>query len=175
MLIYVYYTSSLYPSSQATIARTEIAVRQKQQPHDYYYVENITTVTAEMIKQEVLDEVTADFTVRFEGMEDAVVERVSADITSANERMDEIEQSFADTTAAVTEVATKASEDVANLQAQVAAMQEQADKESEVFYVEENTLHAENVNVKGNLIIGNWIWFDNEDGSLSLKWVGGDA
>ena len=175
VLIYVWYTNKEYPNSQSTIARTEIAVRQKNKPHDYYYVENITTVTAEMIKQEVLDSVTADFTERFEGMKEAVVDEVKSDITAANERMDKIEESFEETTKAVTETANKASEDVAGLQAKVDAMQEQADKESEVFHVEENTLHAENVDVKGNLIIGNWIWFDNEDGSLSLKWVGGDA
>ena len=52
-------------------------------------------------------------------------------------------------------------------------LQTKAEAEKEVFNVKENTLHANNVDVKGNLIIGNWIWFDNDDESLSLKWVGG--
>lgn len=53
LLIYVYYTNSTSPSSQATIVRTEIPVRKRDEPHDYYYVENIERITAEMIKEEI--------------------------------------------------------------------------------------------------------------------------
>lgn len=53
VLIYVYYTSSKDSSSQTTIVRTELPVRKRSEPHDYYYVENIERITAEMIKEEI--------------------------------------------------------------------------------------------------------------------------
>lgn len=53
ILVYVYYTSSKDSSSQTTIVRTEIPVRKRDEPHDYYYVENIERITAEMIKEEI--------------------------------------------------------------------------------------------------------------------------
>lgn len=53
ILIYVYYTSSKDSSSQTTIVRTELPVRKRNEPHDYYYVENIERITAEMIKEEI--------------------------------------------------------------------------------------------------------------------------
>lgn len=53
LLIYVYYTSAKEPSAQATIVRTELPVRRRDEPHDYYYVENIERITAEMIKKEI--------------------------------------------------------------------------------------------------------------------------
>lgn len=175
VLIYVYYTSSLYPSSQSTIARTEIAVRQKAQPHDYYYVENITTVTAVAIKQEILDDVTSDIDAEFSAiktnlndttnqMRTDITNEVSADIIAANDRMDEIEESF--------EAATTS---VNNMKEDVQALKDQAKSEEEVFSVEGQTMHVENVSVNQNLTVGNWIWFNNDDKSLSLKWVGGDA
>ena len=53
LLIYVYYTNSNEPSAQATIVRTELPVRKRNEPHDYYYVENIERITAEQIKKEI--------------------------------------------------------------------------------------------------------------------------
>ena len=182
VLIYVWYTNKEYPNSQSTIARTEIAVRQKNKPHDYYYVENITTVTAEMIKQEVLDAVTDDFTVRFEGMEDKVVQRAidESGLADASDRLDKVEKTIygdnniEDDNGLVGDIEDLQT-NVKDLQTNVVELQTKAETEKKVFRVEENTLHAENVDVKENLIIGKWIWFDNEDESLSLKWVGGDA
>ena len=51
--VYVYMTDSQDVTSQRTILHNEIPVRKKQKPSDYAYVENITYVTADMIKNEI--------------------------------------------------------------------------------------------------------------------------
>lgn len=53
LLIYVYLTDSVDVSSQKTILYSEIPVRKRAKPSDYLYVENITRITAEMIKDEI--------------------------------------------------------------------------------------------------------------------------
>ena len=53
LLIYVYLTDANDSSSQKTILYSEIPVRKRAKPSDYLYVENITRVTAEMIKKEI--------------------------------------------------------------------------------------------------------------------------
>lgn len=53
LLIYVYLTDTNDSSSQKTILYSEIPVRKRAKPSDYLYVENITRVTAEMIKKEI--------------------------------------------------------------------------------------------------------------------------
>lgn len=57
ILIYVYLTDSRDVSSQTVIVRTELPVRRRSEPHDYYYVENIERITAEMIKEEIEQDV----------------------------------------------------------------------------------------------------------------------
>lgn len=51
--IYVYMTDSQDTSSQKTILHNEVPVRKRQKPSDYFYVENIDRITAEMIKEEI--------------------------------------------------------------------------------------------------------------------------
>lgn len=58
LLVYVYLTNSDDVSSQKTVLYTEIPVRKRAKPHDYMYVENITSVTAEDIKTEIEENVT---------------------------------------------------------------------------------------------------------------------
>lgn len=53
LLVYVYLTDSDDVSSQRTVLYTEIPVRKRQKPHDYMYVENITKVTSNLIKDEI--------------------------------------------------------------------------------------------------------------------------
>lgn len=53
LLVYVYLTDANDSSSQKTILYSEIPVRKRAKPSDYLYVENITHVTAEMIKKEI--------------------------------------------------------------------------------------------------------------------------
>ena len=53
LLIYVYLTDANDSSSQKTILYSEIPVRKRAMPSDYLYVENITRVTAEMIKKDI--------------------------------------------------------------------------------------------------------------------------
>lgn len=53
LLVYVYLTDANDSSSQKTILYSEIPVRRRAMPSDYLYVENITRVTAEMIKKEI--------------------------------------------------------------------------------------------------------------------------
>lgn len=55
LLVYVYLTDSDDVSSQRTVLYAEIPVRKRAKPHDYMYVENITRVTAESIKNEILE------------------------------------------------------------------------------------------------------------------------
>ena len=53
LLVYVYLTDADDSSSQKTILYSEIPVRKRAKPSDYLYVENITRITAEMIKKEI--------------------------------------------------------------------------------------------------------------------------
>ena len=53
IIINIYLTDSRDASKQSTILYTEIPVRERAKPSDYTYVENITRVTAEQIKNEV--------------------------------------------------------------------------------------------------------------------------
>lgn len=53
ILVYVYLTDADDSSSQKTILYSEIPVRKRAKPSDYLYVENITRITAEMIKKEI--------------------------------------------------------------------------------------------------------------------------
>lgn len=53
LLIYVYLTDCQDVSSQRTILYSEIPVRKRAKPKDYLYVENITKITAEIIKREL--------------------------------------------------------------------------------------------------------------------------
>ena len=51
--VYVYVTDLNDVSSQKTILHNEIPIRKRQKPSDYFYIENISRVTAEMIKEEI--------------------------------------------------------------------------------------------------------------------------
>lgn len=53
LLVYVYLTDANDSSSQKTILYSEIPIRKRARPSDYLYVENITRITAEMIKREI--------------------------------------------------------------------------------------------------------------------------
>ena len=53
LLVYVYLTDYDDVSSQKTILYSEIPVRKRAKPSDYMYVENITRITANMIKNEI--------------------------------------------------------------------------------------------------------------------------
>lgn len=53
LLVYVYLTDADDSSSQKTILYSEIPIRKRAKPSDYLYVENITRITAEMIKKEI--------------------------------------------------------------------------------------------------------------------------
>ena len=57
LLVYVYLTDSNNTSSQKTIVATEIPVKKRPKPNEYTYIENIDYVTAEQIKQEILEEI----------------------------------------------------------------------------------------------------------------------
>lgn len=56
LLIYVYLNDSSDASSQRTIVKIEIPVHKRARPSDYEYVENIDKITAEVIKQEIYDD-----------------------------------------------------------------------------------------------------------------------
>lgn len=53
LLVYVYLTDADDVSSQKTILRSEIPIRQRAEPSDYLFIENIERITAEMIKEEI--------------------------------------------------------------------------------------------------------------------------
>ena len=57
LLIYVYLTDSEDVSSQKTILHNEIIIRRRAEPSDYDYIENIERITAEMIKEEIEQDV----------------------------------------------------------------------------------------------------------------------
>lgn len=57
ILVYVYMVDSQDASSQKAILRNEIPVRKAVKPSDYFYIENIKRITAEMIKEEIVDAV----------------------------------------------------------------------------------------------------------------------
>lgn len=59
LLVYVYLTDSNDVSSQRTVLYAEIPVRKRAKPHDYMYVENITKVSSESIKNEILESTKA--------------------------------------------------------------------------------------------------------------------
>ena len=53
IMVYVYLTDPEDVSSQKTILHNEIPIRKRQKPSDYFYIENIDRITAEMIKEEI--------------------------------------------------------------------------------------------------------------------------
>lgn len=192
LLIYVYYTDSVNTSSQATIVRTELPVRKRNEPHDYYYVENIERITAEQIKDEIhgslieneIAQIEEDLNNKvdtkldsMQGEINAFAERVgNVETTNAEiiERMDEIDASF---DAAETTVA-QAVEDVNTAISDIADVREfmtKAEEDGKVYYVEDQTLHANDLEVTNNIAMGNFIWVNGVDGNMSLKWIGGDV
>ena len=56
LLVYVYLSDSTDASSQRTIVKIEIPVHKRARPSNYEYVENIDRITAEVIKQEIYDD-----------------------------------------------------------------------------------------------------------------------
>lgn len=60
LLVYVYLTDDEDVSSQKTVLSTEIIVRKRPKPSNYYYVENIERITAQQIKEEIKKEVVDD-------------------------------------------------------------------------------------------------------------------
>lgn len=60
LLVYVYLTDDEDVSSQKTVLSTEIIVRKRPKPSNYYYVENIERITAQQIKKEIKKEVVYD-------------------------------------------------------------------------------------------------------------------
>lgn len=71
LLVYVYLTDSDDVSSQRTVLYAEIPVRKRAKPHDYMYVENITSVTAEKIKSEIEENVTQAKQIAMNNVEEA--------------------------------------------------------------------------------------------------------
>ena len=57
LLVYVYLSDSTDASSQRTIVKIEIPVHKRARPSNYEYVENIDRITAEVIKQEIYDDI----------------------------------------------------------------------------------------------------------------------
>lgn len=57
LLVYVYLTDSDDVSSQKTVLYTEIPVRKRAKPHDYMYIENISSITADMIEKSIAQDV----------------------------------------------------------------------------------------------------------------------
>lgn len=53
LFVYVYLTDPEDVSSQKIILQNEIPIRKRQKPSDYFYIENIKRITAEMIKEEI--------------------------------------------------------------------------------------------------------------------------
>lgn len=207
VLIYVYYTivrkeDDVYISSRSTIARTEIAVSQKAQPHDYYYVENITTVTAEAIKQEVYDKISSEAKEKIESdvatlqykMEEQLTKNnkrmdvINDNITSSNNRMNDIDNkilnkessdsvvskmaAIEDSFATTTDSLNKAIADLEDLR----TFKSELESEESVSYVDvkSKTLYTENMNIETSMTMGGFIWVVHSDGSLSLQWAGGD-
>lgn len=91
LLIYVYYTNKNdgddydKPTAQATIIRTEIPVRKRDEPHDYYYVENIDRITAEQIKGEITRDTEET---RRKAIEDIIYEKgIAVDAVNEEERL----------------------------------------------------------------------------------------
>lgn len=187
LLIYVYYTSSKNSAAQSTIIYTELPIRKRNEPHDYYYVENIERITADMIKDEVrvgvnqtLNERTDAMWTEINAFETTVntslsntEKYVNDELGKVHDRMDEIEDDFSDTKEKVYE----ALEEVNTATSNVEYMKDfiaQAEKDKEVYHVEDQTLYVENINVNQNMIVGNFIWTNGASGNMSLKWVGGD-
>lgn len=84
--IYVYLTDAENTSSQKTIFHTQLPVRQREKPSDYYYIENITQVTA--------DEVTAKVEARLTSTADDAVTTVSTAKTTAMSEIDAAKNNF---------------------------------------------------------------------------------
>ena len=57
LLVYVYLTDSDDVSSQKTVLYTEIPVRKRAKPHDYMYIENISSITADTIENRIAQNV----------------------------------------------------------------------------------------------------------------------
>lgn len=91
LLVYVYLTDGSDVSSQRTVLYSEIPVRKRAKPSDYEYVENITRVTAEMIKDEIEASVSDT---RSDAIADVTNTRNAAVTTITNVKTD-AEQSIA--------------------------------------------------------------------------------
>lgn len=60
MNVYVYIADKNDIYSQKTILKIDIPVTKRAEPSDYEYVENIERITAEILKQEVKDEIKSE-------------------------------------------------------------------------------------------------------------------
>lgn len=133
LLIYVYLTDSQDVSSQKTILYSEIPVRKRAKPKDYLYVENITRITAEIIKREL--EATTKSTVQ-----NAIQEITNAkddSINTVNQKKEDFiatGQSLVDSATAIKEDTQQTYED-----AVIIAEQTQEQIESDI-----NTMMLEN-------------------------------
>ena len=60
LLVYIYLTDSEDVTSQRTVLSTEIPIRKRMRPSDYFYTENIERITANQIKEEVKHEIVEE-------------------------------------------------------------------------------------------------------------------
>jgi hypothetical protein len=121
LLVYVYLTDADDSSSQKTILYSEIPVRKRAKPSDYLYVENITRITAEMIKKEIesstetartnaineINNVKTESIATVTDTRDAAVNTITQTKTNAVSTVDEAKEGFITTGNALVNTATE--------------------------------------------------------------------
>lgn len=121
LLVYVYLTDADDSSSQKTILYSEIPVRKRAKPSDYLYVENITRITAEMIKKEIesstetartnaineINNVKTKSVATVTDTRDAAVNTITQTKTNAVSTVDEAKEGFITTGNALVNTATE--------------------------------------------------------------------
>lgn len=121
LLVYVYLTDADDSSSQKTILYSEIPVRKRAKPSDYLYVENITRITAEMIKKEIesstetartnaineINNVKTESIATVTDTRDTAVNTITQTKTNAVSTVDEAKEDFITTGNGLVNTATK--------------------------------------------------------------------
>lgn len=121
LLVYVYLTDADDSSSQKTILYSEIPVRKRAKPSDYLYVENITRITAEMIKKEIeastetartnaineINDIKTRFIATVTDTRDTAVNTITQTKTSAVGAVDDAKEGFITTGNALVNAATE--------------------------------------------------------------------
>lgn len=94
ILVYVYMVDSQDASSQKAILRNEIPVRKAVKPSDYFYIENIRRITAEMIKEEIKSAVEDTKTQAINAVNEAKIAAIGDETTGTIGSIGKAESDF---------------------------------------------------------------------------------